>query len=318
MKAVFYEEFGTADVLRIGDRPRPKAGAGQVLVKVAAAGVNPIDRRLRAGELQDFFDRTWPIIPGWDFAGTIAATGEGVSAWEVGERVMGLAFTWHLHHGTYAEYVPVDVTAITRIPDAFSFVTAAALPLVSLTAWQALSEFSGLGSGKSVLIQAGAGGVGSVAISMARYLGARIYTTTRETNWDYVRQRGADVPIDYSKTDYVAFLRDAEPQGLDCVLESLTSDDAIENAIRLVKDGGSVPYMNNEPPDMPEIATRRINTAFLHHRADGDMLGFLVDLFENGELVLPEIQSWPLERAQEAHRQSESGTTRGKLVLTIE
>jgi NADPH2:quinone reductase len=314
MKAVYYEDFGSADVLKIGERPMPAAGPGQVLVKVAAAGVNPIDRRLRNGELQDFFERTWPIIPGWDFAGTIAELGEGVTGWKTGEPVMGLAFTWHNHHGTYAEYVPVDATAIARVPERFSLETAAALPLVSLTAWQSLHEFSGLKRGQSVLVQAGAGGVGGVA----HHLGARVYTTAREHNWDYVRERGADAPIDYSQTDYVAFLKEAEPRGLDRVLESLSSQEAIENAIRLVKDGGSVPYMNNEPPDMPEIAARGINTAFLHHRADGSMLGYLAGLYDKGDLAIPQVEAWPLDRAREAHFQSESGTTRGKLVLTID
>ena len=318
MKAVYYQEFGDADVLTLGERPRPSPGAGEVLVRIAAAAVNPIDRRLRAGELQDFFERTWPIIPGWDFSGTIEQLGDGVEGWTVGERVMGLAFTWHLHHGTYAEYVPVSTTAIARIPNRFSFVEAAALPLVSLTAWQALSEFSGLTKDQTVLIQAGAGGVGSVAIPMARYLGAKVYTTTRSKNRDYVSERGAHVAIDYSQDDYVSVIREAEPDGLDCVLETLLDDTASANAIRLTKDGGSVPYMNNEPPDMPEIAARNINTAFLHHRADGEMLTYLAGLYDSGELPLPEIATMPLAKAAAAHRQSESATTRGKLVLTID
>lgn len=317
MKAVCYDRFGSADVLTLDDLPMPEAGPGQLLVKVAAAGVNPIDRRLRAGELQDFFQRTWPIFPGWDFSGTVAGIGEGVEGWSVGDRVMGLAFTWHLHHGSYAEYLPVDVGAVTRIPDTLNFVQAAAMPLVSLTAWQALHEFAQLGKGSKVLIQAGAGGVGSVAIPMAKYLGAKVYTTTRAENWDYVTSRGADVPIDYSTSDYVSIIREAEPEGLDCVLETLIDETAVVDAIKLTRDGGSVPYMNNEPPDLPEIAERGINTAFLHHRADGEMLAFLVGLFADGTLPLPEIRTVPLEKARDAHRQSESGTTRGKLVLTI-
>ena len=113
-------------------------------------------------------------------------------------------------------------------------------------------------------------------------------------------------------------IREAEPDGLDCVLETLLDDTAIANAIRLTKDGGSVPYMNNEPPDMPEIAARNINTAFLHHRADGEMLTYLAGLYDSGELPLPEIATMPLAKAAAAHRQSESATTRGKLVLTID
>ncbi len=317
MKAVYYEEFGDAGVLQYGERPKPQPQSGQVLVKVEAAAVNPIDRRLRSGELQDFFERTWPIIPGWDFAGTICELGDETGDWEIGDKVAGLAFTWSLHHGTYAEYVPVNIDSITKIPSNLSFTEAAALPLVSLTAWQALVEFSGLTKGQSVLIQAGAGGVGSVAISIAKYLGAKIYTTCKAANEGYVRARGADHAIDYSQTDYFDFLQQAEPDGLDVVLETLSDERAIANAIRLAKSGGSVPYMNNEPPEMAEIEERNIKTEFLHHRADGEMLTALMALYGNGSLMLPDITAMPLEEARAAHLQSESGRTRGKLVLTV-
>ena len=167
--------------------------------------------------------------------------------------------------------------------------------------------------GAGLLIHAGAGGVGSVAIPMAKYLGAKVYTTTRAANRDYVRQRGADVAIDYSTSDYAALIREAEPRGLDCVVETLLDEAAILNAPGLVRDGGAVVYLNNEPPDLPEIAGRGIRTTFLHHRADGDMLAFLAGLFADGTLPLPEIGTTPLEEARDAHRKSESGTTRGKL-----
>ena len=189
MKAVYYEAFGDAGVLKLGSLPTPTPGPGQVLVQIAATSVNPIDRRLRAGELQSFFKTTFPIIPGWDLAGRITALGPEVVGWEVGEAVAGLAFDWTLQHGTYAEFVPVSVNSICRIPNDMTFIQAAALPLVSLTAWQAIVEEAELMRGQSVFIQAGAGGVGSVAISIARQIGAKIYTTTRSRNFEYVRER---------------------------------------------------------------------------------------------------------------------------------
>lgn len=318
MKAVYYKEFGDATVLELGERPVAEPGNREVLVKIAAAGVNPIDRRLRNGELTDYFQRTWPIIPGWDFSGEIVGLGKDVGDWKVGEKVAGLAFTWSLHHGTYAEYIPVSIDSIARLPGNMSFRQGAALPLVSLTAWQALHEFSGLRSGQSVLIQAGAGGVGSVAIAMAKHLGATIYTTTRAANFDYVKARGADHAIDYSTTDYFEFLKKAEPDGVDVVLETQIDDRSVKNAILLAKTGGAVPYMNNDPPAMADIAARNIKTEFLHHRADGAMLKDLFALYERGVLMMPEIESLPLEQAQTAHLRSESGRTRGKLVLDIQ
>jgi NADPH2:quinone reductase len=318
MRAVYYEEFGTPDVLKLGERPVPTPAADEVLVQVAAAGVNPIDRRLRNGELQTFFTREWPIIPGWDVAGRILDVGSGVSGWKKGEDIVGLAFTWSLHHGTYAEYVPVKAASIARKPRELSFTEAAALPLVSLTAWESLAEYAQLKAGQTVLIQAGAGGLGSVALSIARHLGAKVYTTTRTENFDYVRARGAEHPIDYTQVDYESVIRNHEPQGLDVVLEALSGDDVVEKAIRIAKSGGTVVYMNNEPPDMAQIASRNIRTKFLHHRPDGESLARLMQLYRAGSLALPPIEVMPLEAAAAAHRKSESRTTRGKVVLQVQ
>ncbi|MGI9284936.1 MAG: NADP-dependent oxidoreductase [Pseudomonadales bacterium] len=318
MKAVFYETHGSPEVLQLGELPIPEPGADQVLVQVAAAAVNPIDRRLRAGELQEYITRTFPVVPGWDFAGRIVKFGKNVSDWKIGDEVIGLAFSWSIQHGTYAEYVPVDASAIAAKPENTSFYDAAALPLVSLTAWQSLAEFGNLQRGQTVLIQAGAGGLGSVAIPMAKYLGAIVYTTASAANIDYVRDLGADHVIDYNISNYESVIREQEPEGLDIVLESLLGEGIAEAAIRLVKSGGVVVYMNNEPPDMPEIAERNIKTEFLHHRPDGQMLKELVSLYESGAIKVPRIQLLPLEEAQQAHVQSESGRTQGKLVLKIQ
>jgi NADPH2:quinone reductase len=318
MRAVYYEQFGPPEVLQVGERPVPELAADEVLVRVAAAGVNPIDRRLRGGELQDFFTRTWPIVPGWDVAGRIVKVGTDVRGWRTGDDVVGLAFTWSLQHGTYAEYVPVKAASIAAKPPELSYTDAAALPLVSLTAWESLVEYAELRAGQSLLVQAGAGGLGSVAIAIGRHVGAKVYTTTRAANFDYVRRRGADHPIDYTQTDYVAYIRRHEPDGLDVVLESLTGDAIVDAAIRLVKPGGTVVYMNNEPPPLPEIAERSIRTKFLHHRPDGESLARLMQLYRTGALPLPPVEVMPLEAAVAAHRQSESRTTRGKVVLDVQ
>ena len=317
MRAVYYESHGTADVLQIGELEKPSCSAEQVLVEVAAAGVNPIDRRLRAGELQEYIQRTFPVTPGFDFSGRIAEVGEAVADWQVGDEIMGLAFTWSIQHGTYAEFAPVDATAIARKPLNASFAQAAGLPLVSLTAWQSLLEFGRLSAGKTVLIQAGAGGVGSVAIPMAKYLGATVYTTASAANADYVRALGADVVIDYQKESYESTILSAEPEGVDMVLEALLGDGTDEAAIRITKSGGAVAYMNNEPPDMPDISDRGIRAEFIHHRADGAMLSELGALYEQDILPLPQIETLPMTAAVEAHLRSESRRTRGKLVLSI-
>ena len=317
MKAVYYEHHGGPDVLQFGDLPIPEIGPDEVLVRVVATSVNPIDRRLRNGELQEYITRTFPVVPGWDLAGEIVEIGQRVSGWNVGDKVLGLAFTWSIQHGAYAEYIPVKADSIARKPDQFSYAQAASIPLVSLTAWQAVYEFGRVQEGDSVFIQAGAGGVGSVAIPMAKYLGAKVYTTTSR-NVAFLQELGADVVINYREQNYEEVIRDLEPDGVNMVLESLSGEDASRAAIRLAKANGAVAYMNNEPPQMPEIAERNIRAEFLHHRPDGEMLEHLTGLYETGVLTLPEIEVLPLSAAREAHVRSELGHTRGKIVLAVQ
>ena len=166
-------------------------------------------------------------------------------------------------------------------------------------------------AGQSVFIQAGAGGVGSVAIPMAKHLGARVYTTTSAKNHDYVKSLGADVVIDYTSEDYESVLRQQEPAGVDLVLEALLGNGTAEAAIRLTKDGGRVAYMNNEPPEMDEIEQRAIAAEFLHHRPDGEMLKELVDLYQSDKITLPKIQVRP-SRKQWTRIWSQKEVTPGK------
>ncbi|NOX50334.1 MAG: NADP-dependent oxidoreductase [Gammaproteobacteria bacterium] len=317
MKAAYYETHGSSDVLKVGELPVPQPSDDEVLVQVAAAGINPIDRRLRNGELTEYISRTFPVIPGWDLAGRITKVGANVSQWNVGDEVVGLAFTWSIQHGTNAEFVPVSADAIAKKPKSLTFQEAAALPLVCLTAWQALAEFGNLQPGQTVLIQAGSGGLGSVAISIAKHLGATVYTTCSQKNIEYVRARGADHVIDYQSADYISIIKQQEPDGLDMVLESLLSDATTEAAVNLVRRGGTVAYMNNEPPQMSAIDENNIKTEFLHHRPDGDSLGQIMALFESGALTIPHIEVVPLDNIRQAHERSEAGHTKGKLVLHI-
>jgi NADPH:quinone reductase-like Zn-dependent oxidoreductase len=318
MNAVYYKEFGGAEVLQLGELPVPLFTADEVLVQVAAAGINPIDRRLRAGELQEHFQRQWPITPGWDVSGRVVAVGKNVIDWKEGDDIVGLACTPLLHHGSYAEYLPIKASALAHKPEHIPFTDAAALPLVSLTAWESLAEYAKLKAGDSVLIQAGAGGLGSVAIPIAKHLGAKVYSTARKINHDYVKSRGAAHVIDYTDTDYFRYIKKYEPAGINAVLESLTDETIINNAIRLVKPGGTVAYMNNEPPNLPEIQKNNIRTKFLHHSPNGKSLGKLMTLYAEGKIPLPKITVMDLENAQAAHEKSESTRTQGKIVLRIQ
>ena len=317
MKAVYYEEFGGADVLKVGERPMPKIEPNEVLVQMAAASINPIDRRLRGGELQDFFQREWPITPGWDMSGRIAKVGDDVKDWKEGDDIIGLAFNWKLGNGTNAEYAPVAADSITAKPKNATFSQAACIPLVGLTAWQSLFEYGEVKEGQKVFIQAGAGGLGNIAIQLAKHAGAHVYTTSREANHAYLKSLGADEVIDYTKEDYFSIMQEKEPDGVDVVLELLLNNTVVANAIHMAKKNGCVVYMNNEPPDMREIAWKNIKTQFFHHQADGATLTKLVELYENGTLKYPEIQEISMDELADAHKKSEQGGVPGKVVLKI-
>jgi NADPH:quinone reductase-like Zn-dependent oxidoreductase len=314
MQAVYFEAFGDADVLQLGELPRPVPAPHQVLVQVAAAGVNPADRRIRAGEHQGIFKSSFPVISGWDVSGKIVELGSDVSGWQVGDEVVGLGFTLTPHFGSYSEFMPIDSTAVARKPSTLSFVEGASVPLVALTAWQSLTEIAKVKTGQSVFISAGAGGLGSMAIILAKHLGCKVYTTTRGANFDYVRGLGAYHPIDYTTARYVDEVKLLEPDGVDVVLELV--DDGYD-AVRVCRSGGTVVLMNDNPPDMPEISERGIHAQWIHHRADGAMLQSLIDLFGNNTLKLPPIETLPLSAAVKAHRKIESGRTKGKIVLSV-
>lgn len=175
-----------------------------------------------------------------------------------------------------------------------------------------------LQAGQTVLVHAAAGGLGSVAIPIAKHLGCIVYATTSGKNVDYVRELGADVVIDYQTMNYADIIRAQEPHGVDLVLQSLLDEAISRDAIGLCKDRGTVVYLNNEPPEVTEIEARQIKTKFLHHRPDGQSLGNLMNLYASGVLRLPPVEVFPLNKARDAHIKSESGRTVGKIVLHIQ
>jgi NADPH:quinone reductase-like Zn-dependent oxidoreductase len=314
MRAVYFGSFGGCEVLQYGDRPKPVPGQNQVLIEVEAAGVNPADKRIRSGDHQEFFKSTFPVVSGWDVSGRIAEIGPGVNGWNVGDEVVGLGFTYNPQHGSYAEYMPIDSSAIARKPPELSFVEGAALPLTSLTAWQSLTEIAAVQPGDSVFVSAGAGGLGSTTIALAKFLQANVYTTTRGANFDYVRSLGADFPIDYTQTSYTKELLAQEPDGVNVVLELL---DCSEDSISICRSGGVAVFMNGYPPDSRDAVDRSIKTEWIHHRPDGAMLHQLMNLYSSGSVPMPSITVLDLEEARAAHREIETGHTRGKIVLQV-
>ncbi|MGX7395403.1 NADP-dependent oxidoreductase [Carnobacterium mobile] len=214
MKAIVIENYGSKEELKEMQLDRPKAGAKQVVVEVKATSINPIDWKLREGYLQQMMDWAFPIILGWDVAGVISEVGEEVIDWKVGDKVFARPETTRF--GTYAEYTVVDQELLAKIPANTSFEEAAAVPLAGLTAWQGLFNHGNLKKGETVLIHAGAGGVGTYAIQLAKSIGAKVITTASKKNHDLLIELGADQVIDY-KTENFAELLD----GVDLVLDTM-------------------------------------------------------------------------------------------------
>lgn len=313
MQAVTYAKFGGSSVLELTDLPTPSPGPGEVLVKIHAAGVNPIDWKIRNGQFECVFEHAFPITPGWDMAGVVEALGEGVLDWKAGDKVYAYTRFAKAEVGTYAEYIVVPESYLGPMPKGLSFTEAASIPLAALTAWQSFKDFAKLTPGQVALIHAGAGGVGSLAIPLAKHLGATVITTAQAGNHDYCRARGADHCIDYKKADYRGALGELCPEGVDAILDSLggqTPDESLD----ILKSGGALICLN-DPPDEDRAKALGLRTLRLYAEPDGKTLAKITKLVEEGVLPIPEIQTLPLSDAQKAQILSEDGHVRGKLIL---
>lgn len=314
MKAAYYARFGGPELLNIGDLPMPEAGPGEVLIRVRAAGVNPVDWKVREGQLKHL-PYAFPIIPGWEAAGEVASVGEGVGQFTTGMRVMAFTKKQMLQWGACAEYVAVPAGQVIATPAQLDDAEAAGLPVAGLTAWQALVEFARLEAGQTVLVHAAAGGVGSFAVTIARHLGATVIGTCRPENADYVRSLGAAEAVDYRGPGLKERLSALAPEGADVVLDAVGGE-TLALSYEVVKPGGVIVGLV-DAPDHDQCAHKDLSATRLVVRPDGGQLAELAALAADGKVRLPEIKTLPLEQIAEAHRLSESGHVRGKLVLTV-
>ncbi|GAB4137686.1 MAG: NADP-dependent oxidoreductase [Sphingomonadales bacterium] len=315
MRAIFYERFGGPEVLRFGYLPTPAAGPGEVLIRVRAAGVNPIDWKLCEGFAEGMFPYQFPIVPGWEAAGEIASLGADAVGFEIGDPVFTYCRRPVVQWGSYADFVPVAAQGVAPKPERLTMVEAAAVPLTALTAWQALAEHMRLQQGQTVLIHAGAGGVGSFAIPIAKHLGARVLTTASAANADYVRALGADMAIDYRCEDWAATVRQHYPDGIDAVLDSLGGAASLQSLALIRRDG--VIVCLNEPVEEDVAASHGVRCHRLFVTPDGASLRRIAGLIDTGALPLPPVQVMPLAEAAQAFALSKAGHVRGKLVLDL-
>ncbi|MGW0148606.1 NADP-dependent oxidoreductase [Streptomyces sp. NPDC003333] len=310
MRAISQNVLGGPEVLQEVRLERPEPGPNQVLVRVRAAGVNPTDWKHRAtgGFLGDP-----PFVLGWDVSGVVEATGIGVAAFQPGDEVFGM-LPYPYGHGSHAEYVIAPVRALTHKPASIDHTQAGALPLVSLTAWQALVEHADLRPGQRVLVHAAAGGVGHAAVQIAKARGAYVIGTASAGKHGFLREIGADEAIDYRETDFAEAVKD-----VDVVLDTLGGETALRS-LRVLRPGGVVvsiiPVGSDEfPEEAARLGVRAVRMLVDADRAD---MRSLVELIEQGKLRAAIERTFPLSDAAEAHALGEQGHVTGKLVLTVD
>lgn len=308
MKAIALQEYGGPEVLNLTDLPDPKVGPDTVLIRVHAAGVNPVDWKVRAGYLDAAFPSFFPLVPGWDVAGVVEKVGPAVSEFGVGQEVVGYVRMDHVQGGTYAELVGAPVRCLAPKPASYSWEQAAGLPLAGLTARQALVRALNVSAGDVVLVHAAAGGVGSMAVQLGAVLGARVLGTASEANHDYVRQLGGE-PLTYG--DGLADrVRELVPEGIDAALD-LVGGEALEVSAQVLKPSGRLASVTDA------ARVHELGGAYIFVRPDTNDLSTLSAQADIGRLTVEVAQTFPLAQAADAHRSGEQGHTRGKLVLSV-
>ncbi len=306
IKAIRLQAYGGPETLKLDEIEAPTPGPGQVLVKVEAASVNPLDWKIRQGFMQSFMPLDLPAVLGCDLAGTVEALGEGVDGFKVGDAVYALRG----RSGAYAQKAVVDVAKLALKPASASFTQAAAMPVAALTAWQALFDLGELKAGERVLIHAGAGGVGGFAIQFAHNQGAYVITTASAANEAYVRGLGADEVIDHRATAFETAVSD-----IDLVID-LIGGDTQERSWGVLKPGGRMVSAAGAPDPARAAAIggvgRRITV-----EDRGDQLAQIAQLYDDGKVTVTIAQTYPLAEAAAAQESVKGGRTRGKIVLTV-
>ena len=306
MKAIVTHGYGGPETLELAEQPEPKVGPDAVLVRVKAAGVNPVDWKIVGGHLDPLLEVHFPLIPGWDVAGVVEQVGLDVHEFAVGDEVIGYVRKDEVQHGTYAERVAAPVRTLARKPAALSWQQAAGLPLAGLTALQALRR-ARVGRGDTVLVHAAAGGVGSHAVQIAVAWGARVIGTASERNHPYLRSLGAE-PVTYGAglPDQV---RAVAPEGVDAAVD-FAGEGAVEASVRLVRNPARV-------VSAVDLGVTAAGGSYLFVRPDPGDLAELARLADAGKLTVTLDRTLPLAEAAEAFRHSMSGRARGKIVLEV-
>ena len=306
MKAIVAHEYGAPDVLKVEEVPRPEPNEDEALVRVIASSVNPADPLTLSGKYAREFGTHLPLIPGYDIAGIVEKTGANVTKLKVGDTVYG----YPNFGGGWADYVTVKEFEVAAKPKSLNFVESAAVPMGALTAWQALVDVAKLQPGQTVLIHGGSGGVGSFAIQIAKARGARVIATASTTNQDLLKQLGADVAVDYTKTKFEDVAKD-----VDAVLDPIGKE-TLARSYNVIKKGGIVMSLVARP-DPAELEKHGIRGAGISVHPDAEDLAEIAQLIDAGKIKPIVTQVLPLNEAIAAQQQAATHHTRGKVVIRI-
>ena len=315
MKAIAINEFGGRDTLQLMDLPVPEIKPGEILVKVKAAGVNPVDWKIREGYIKDLFPYEFPIILGWDAAGIVEQTGPEVTRFTEGDEIFAYCRKPMVQGGAYAEYSVLEEEHAAMKPKNISFEEAASIPLAALTAYQSLFDAAKINPGETVLVHAAAGGVGGFGVQLARDHGAVVWGTASGRNKEYVQDLGAARVVDYNQVDFCDSVRSEYPDGVDVVFDCVGGD-VLARSAEIVKQGGRLISIVDDPTG---LARSDIYKEFVFVAPNSTQLTELARMVEQGRLKTHLSQVFPfgLEEAKRAHELSESVSTRGKMVLAL-
>ncbi len=306
MKAVVVHQYGGPEVLTYEDVPKPSLSEGEVLIRVEAAGVNPGEAEIRAGDFAEY--HTLPFILGYDIAGIIAEVARGVVDAQVGDSVYTSCDS--TRNGGNAEFVAVRASEVAPRPRTLDAVHAASVPLSGLTAWQALSDAAHLAPGQKVLVHGAGGAVGSFAVQFAKVLGASVVATASAADLDYVREIGADTVVDYKTQRFEDFAQD-----MDVVLDTVGGETGARS-FAVLKPGGLL-ITFSAPPDTTAAEKYGVRTHFMGVEPNAAQLGQIANLIDSDRVRTRVGLVLPLAEARQAHERLEAGGTRGKIVLTV-
>lgn len=313
MKAALYHEFGGPEKIETDTIELPELNEGEVLVRIEAAGVNPVDATVMRGHLKNAIPTEFPVIPGWDMAGVIEERGFGARRFNVGDKIYAYARRPMVHWGTFAEYIVIPENYLSLRPQNISAEEAGGIPLVGLTAYQSLYKAGNLQEDQTVLILGASGGVGSLAIQLAKAKGARATGVASEKNHDYMKELGADETIDYRDTDIGEEVKEIHPDGVDLIFDCV-SGETLEQSLPALKAGGKLVSILNRG----EGLNSDIDFTYVFVEPDSRQLEHLCELTESGKINVHISKTYPLKETAEALNQIETLHTRGKIVIRLD